>query len=161
MSNDLLKLNTPVVDVDLSATSKKTFMIKLGEGDIRPLKLDPSDLLFIKRLNEIYPKLQKRTEEAMAEFDIDEDKTTEEILSKTSDVLTQIDADMRKAMDEIFDTNVSEVCAPSGSMYDLFNGEFRFEHIIRALSKLYENNMSAEANKTMAKLKKHTAKYSS
>ena len=159
MPNDLLKTTQPIVDVDLSVTSKKTFNIKLSENEIRPLELDPSDLMFIKRLNEIYPRLQKNAESAMAELDIDDDKSTEEILSKTSEVLTKIDSDMRTAMDELFDTNVSEVCAPRGSMYDPFNGEFRFEHIIRALSKLYENNLDTEASKTMSKLKKHTDKY--
>ena len=156
--NDLLK-TAPTFDVDLSATSKKTFMIKLSENDIRPIELNPSDLMFVKRLNDIYPRLQQSAEKAMTELDIDEDKSTEEILSKTSEVLTNIDSDMRNAMDELFDTNVSEVCAPAGSMYDPFNGEFRFEIIIRALSKLYENNLDTEATKTMNKLKKHTAKY--
>lgn len=157
--NDLLK-QTPTFDADLTATSKKTFMIKLSENNIQPLELDPSDLMFIKRLNEIYPRLQKNAEQAMSNLNIDdEEKTTEEILSQTSDVLVAIDADMRSAMDELFDTNVSEVCAPTGSMYDPFNGEFRFEHIIKALSKLYENNLDSEASKIMSKLKKHTAKY--
>lgn len=159
MPNDLLKRNEPVVDVDLSATGKKTIMVKLKEGDIRPLELNPSDLMFITRLNKLYPELQRKADAAMAELDIDEDKSADEILAKASEILTQIDSDMRVAMDELFDTNVSEVCAPTGSMYDPFNGMFRFEHIIKALSSLYENNISAETSKTMAKLNKHTAKY--
>lgn len=159
MPNDLLKRNEPVVDIDLSATGKKTFMVKLKEGDIRPLELNPSDLMFITRLNKLYPELQRKADAAMAELDIDENKSADEILAKTSEVLTQIDSDMRVAMDELFDTNVSEVCASTGSMYDPFNGMFRFEYIIKALSALYENNISVETSKTMAKLNKHTAKY--
>ena len=159
MNTDLLKTNTPAFDVDLSETSKKTFMLKFGENDIRPLRLNPSDLMFVKRLNELYPKLQKDAEEAMGELDIDENKTSDEILSKTSEVLTRIDSEMREAIDKLFDTNVSEVCAPDGSMYDPINGKFRFEIIVEALSGLYESNLKLETAKTMDKLKKHTDKY--
>ena len=156
--NELIK-PAQHVDVDLSATGKQTFMIKLRENDIRPLELNPSDLLFIKRLNDIYPKLKADAEKAVSKMDIDENKSAEEILRESAEVLSEIDANMRAAMDEIFDSNVSEVCAPEGSMYDPFNGEFRFEHIINALSGLYENNLKKEAEKTMNKLKKHTGKY--
>lgn len=153
------KTVTPAFDIDLSETGKKAIKIKVAENDIRTLMLNTSDLLFVKRLNEIYPKLQKSAEEAMSKLDIDENKSTEEILANASEVLTTIDADMRNAMDSLFDTNVSEVCAPYGSMYDPINGEFRFEHITRALSTLFENNLDAEIKKTMDKLNKHTGKY--
>ena len=46
-----------------------------------------------------------------------------------------------------------------GSMYDLFNGKFRFEHIIEKLSDLYGNNMKDEFKAVNARVKKHTAKY--
>ncbi len=158
MTEDL-EIKTPEFDIDLSETSKKTFKIKLAEDDIRELKLDPSDLMFIKRLNEVYPRLQRNADEAMKELDIDENKSADEIIAKTSETLVKIDADMRKAVDELFDTNVSEICAPTGSMYDPINGQFRFEHIINSLSNLYETNLNKEINKTMKKLNKHTGKY--
>jgi hypothetical protein len=148
-----------IYDVDLSNTDKKTFMIKLGEDNIQPLRLNPTDLMFVKRLNSIYPRLRKNAEAAIKELEIDENKTSDEILAATSEVLDKIDSDMRSAMDELFDTNVSEVCAPSGSMYDPINGKFRFEHIIESLSDLYSNKLGTEVTKIMNKLSKHTNKY--
>ena len=62
-------------------------------------------------------------------------------------------------MDYLFDSNVSGICAPSGSMYDPFNGKYRFEHIIEILAGLYETDVTAGLNKMSARVKKHTDKY--
>ena len=62
-------------------------------------------------------------------------------------------------MDKLFDANVSETCAPSGTMFDPINGKFRFEHIIDVLSGLYESNMQSEIKKTASRIAKHTDKY--
>ena len=62
-------------------------------------------------------------------------------------------------MDYIFNSNVSELCAPDGSMYDPINGKFRFEHIIDTLAALYETDVSGEMNKLANRVKKHTDKY--
>lgn len=144
-------------DIDLSATRKKRFRI---DGDSnRYLELNTSDMGIISRLNDLYPRLQKLSQEA-AEKQFDKQETDNETaLAKISRTLVRIDTQMRQILDEIFDSNVSEVCAPSGSMFDPFNGEFRFEHIIDVLSKLYTNNLNDEFKKMSIKMKKHTSKY--
>jgi hypothetical protein len=59
----------------------------------------------------------------------------------------------------MFDAPVSAAAAPSGSMYDPFNGSFRYEHIITAVMKQYEDNLQSEFSKMEKQLKKHTDKY--
>ncbi len=144
-------------DIDLSVTRKKRFRID-GDNN-RYLELNTSDMSIITRLDNLYPKLQKLSQDAavkqLDKEETDEDKT----ISKISQALTKIDAQMRQILDEIFDSNVSEVCAPAGSMFDPFNGTFRFEHIIDVLTKLYENNLNAEYKQMAARMKKRTAKY--
>ena len=66
---------------------------------------------------------------------------------------------MRSIGDELFDSNVSEVCMPEGTSVDPINGEFRFEAIIRKLGKLYTDNFNAEFTKMKNNVSKHTAKY--
>ena len=66
---------------------------------------------------------------------------------------------MRAVIDYIFDTNASEVCAPSGSMYDPVNGTYRFVHIIETLSKLYHNGLDDEFQKVKNKVEAKTSKY--
>lgn len=144
-------------DIDLSPIRKKRF--RIDRDNNRYLELDTSDMTIVTRLENLYPKLEKLSQDAALQQLDKEDTDNEKSLEKISNALTRIDVQMRQVVDEIFDSNVSEVCAPSGSMFDPFNGEFRFEHIIDVLSKLYENNMNAEFKKMSDRMKKRTAKY--
>ena len=73
--------------------------------------------------------------------------------------IQDIDDKMREEIDFIFDAPVSKVCADGGSMYDPFEGMFRFEHIIDALSKLYETNLNSEFSKMKRRVSAKTSKY--
>ena len=66
---------------------------------------------------------------------------------------------MRQLIDYIFNSNVSEVCAPDGTMYDPIDGQFRFEHIINCLVALYENNIDLEVKQISNRVRKYTDKY--
>lgn len=140
-------------------TRKKRF--RIDHDDNRIVELDTSDLTLINRLEAIYPKLNEMASSVGKEFALPEDKelTTEEQLKLNSEALKKVDKQMRDALDELFDSNVSSICAPSGSMYDMFNGEFRFERIINVLSGLYVGNIKRESDKVMKRIKARTAKY--
>ena len=144
-------------EINLSAVRKKRFRID-GDNN-RYLELDTSDMGIITRLDNLYPKLQKLAQDASVK-QLDKDETdNERALTKISQALTRIDAQMRQLVDEIFDSNVSEVCVPSGTMFDPFNGVFRYEHIIDVISALYKDNIKTEFKKMATRMKKHTAKY--
>lgn len=146
------------VDIDLSPIRKKRFRIN-GDND-RILELNVSDLNIFVRLNEAYPKLDTLAHEAVEKLpDFDNETDDKETLDKISKVLKEIDDEMRRLIDFIFDAPVSKVCAPDGSMYDPFNGKLRFEHIMDTISALYENNLNAEVKKMTQRVNKHTAKY--
>lgn len=151
-----------IIDIDLSPIRKKRFRIN-GDRD-KILELNTSDMNIIPRLEESYPKLSKLVEEASDKIlaqteNIDEDSESDIELAPIADTLRDIDTEMRKWVDYIFDADVSKVCAENGSMYDPFNGKFRFEHIIDAISALYENNLKTEFDKVSNRVKKHTSKY--
>ena len=146
-----------IQDIDLSETRRKRFRID-GDND-RILELNTSDMGIIKRLNDLLPKLKSLQTDAAKELVFGDDMSDEEGMRVASDVLIRIDSDMRDIVDEIFDSNVSEVCAPEGSMYDPFNGKFRYEHIIETLVKLYEDNIKEETQKVAERVNKHTNKY--
>lgn len=145
--------------IDLTATRKKRFHVNRGSGDYGILELNTSDMSIINRLENLYPKLQKLSQDAAIKQLDKEGSDDERYTAKIAQALTKIDTEMRHIIDEIFDSNVSEVCAPYGSMMDPFNGDFRFEHIIDAISSLYENNINAEYKAMSEKMKKRTAKY--
>ena len=89
--------------------------------------------------------------------DIDDIK--DERITSFMDSFKTADSEIRAVMDSIFNSNVSEVCAPTGSMLDPINGKFRFEHIFDTLIPLYETDIASEMTKFNARIQKHTSKY--
>lgn len=146
-----------VGNIDLSVTKRKEFTIN---GDpTKILRLNTSDLSMITRLERLYPQLQELASNALASFDGEESDDVETFIAKTSDSLTKIDTEMRRLIDELFDSNVSEMCAPEGTMYDPIEGKLRFEYIIEVLAQLYERDLKAEVEKTTAHISRYTSKY--
>ena len=155
-------ITNDVVDISLSAMRKKR--IRLDGDDNRIIELNTSDLNILSRLKEAYPKLVSFTQEAVNKWPDTEIADGENIYESTelNDViiiLQDIDKKMRDLIDYIFDSEIADICAPFGSMYDPVNGEFRFEHIINTLSTLYESDLSSELKKMSTRINKHTSKY--
>jgi hypothetical protein len=153
--------NDDIQDIDLSAIKKKRFRINGDPNKI--LELNTSDLSITSRLSKSYEKLNKYMDEVGKELqavpDSGEEELSEDQERLVEENLAKIDAKMREEIDYIFDAPVSEVCADEGSMYDPFNGMFRFEHIIDAITKLYENNLNSEFNKMKRRVSAKTSKY--
>ena len=167
---------------DISLSNKKSF--RLDGDNNRIIYLDTSDMNLLVRLEETYPEIRKLAVEAVerlastavskdipedeesgadsdVEAEVPEDDTEPKTprLSKLSMTLKDIDAIMREKLNYIFASDIADTCEPTGNMYDLVGGEFRFEHIIEVLTKLYANNITAEYKKMQERVKKHTAKY--
>ena len=139
-----------VVDIDLSVTKKKQF--RIDKDDNRIIELNTSDMSILSRLQDSYPKLDALSAKAMNLSDDDPVETTVEVLN-------DIDKEMRQILNFIFDSDIADVCAPDGSMFDMFNGEFRFEHIVSVLVGLYEENIDKEYKLMVKNVRKHTDKY--
>lgn len=144
-----------IQNIDLSVFKKKKFSINGDPNKI--IELDISDLNIITRIKEQYPKLEKIAE-SIDDFQKD-GLSDAELISDASDKLKEADTKMREVIDTIFDSNVSEVCVPTGSMYDPINGRFRYDHLIDTLIKLYDENLTKELKKVKLNISKHTDKY--
>ena len=143
--------------LDLSSLQKTRISVKNGD-DIRDLYLNLSDMNIIVRFKEKYSTLQELESKAFSTMATSSEDGIEKLL-ELGDALKEVDTEMRECIDYIFDSNVSEVCAPFGSMYDIVDGEMRCEHIVDAISGLYESNIHEETKKLEKRLKKHTSKY--
>lgn len=152
-----VKTEEDIIDLDLSPIKKRKIRIN-GDRD-KVIELNLSDMNIIPRLNKVYPKLQELSKEATSFSEEELSDNTEEGLAQFAEKLETIDAKMCSLIDELFDSPVSEICKDGGNMYDPFGGEFRFEHVIGALAKLYENNFSSEFAQMKQRVKKHTSKY--
>lgn len=136
-----------VIDLNIDGIKRTSFRINGDNNSI--LELNLSDLELGNRLEEGYKKIQA---ELTKISDLPED-------ADISAELKKADKFMREQLDYIFDSNVSEVCGKGGTMYDMKDGSYRFEHIITALLGLYKNNMNEEYERIKKRIEKHTGKY--
>lgn len=149
--------NNDIQDINLSSLNKKRFRID-GDNN-RIIELNTSDAGFIVRLNQLYPKMKKIGDELSVKINNQSSIKDDDSLGEIAEIIIGLDNDLKAMVDELFDSNVSEVCMPEGTSVDPINGEFRFEAIIRKLGKLYVDNFNAEFTKMKNNVSKHTAKY--
>lgn len=147
-----------LIDINIGGIEKKRFRINGDDNKI--LELNTSDLNIASRFSEAYPALIE-CEKQVTELQESANEDTDELdsISMFSEKLKSIDTKMKELMDFIFDSNVSEICAGNGSMYDPLDGYMRYEVIIDRLSDLYTDNLGKEMKKVQSRMKTHTAKY--
>lgn len=142
-------MDKDVIDIEFKELQKKRF--RLDRDNNRIIELDTSDMSTIRRLEEIYPKMMTMVNEAHTRIADD----TEDVL----ETLERIDKEMRDMIDYAFNSKVADKACPEGTLYDPFNGKFRFEYIMDKLIGLYDSNLKSEYNMMQKRVNKHTAKY--
>lgn len=157
--NDIKANNSNgIIDLSLGISRQR---IRIDGDDEKILLLNLSDLGIVDRLNEAYPKL-KDLEEEFSKIKTEEssnDEESETSFSVFGKQLKTVDDKMRELIDYVFDSNVSEVCVGTSSMCSIRDGYFFYEIIIDSLSKLYNTEISKEANAVVDRINKHTNKY--
>lgn len=142
--------------IDISLASEKT-KIRIDGDDNRIIELDTSDMTVLKRLQDIYPRLN---ELGIKGFEIDDgDEYSEEALKAMTTALDAIDKEMRELVDYIFNSKIADVCVPEGAMYNMQNGEFKFERILDVLFGLYAEDIQKEFGLMSDRMKERTSKY--
>lgn len=154
--------NQEVVDINLEGSRRKRF--RIDKDDNRILELDTTDLSIIDRFQKKYNEMIELIDNAFKNVSTDavtkeDGEMDTEYIDSVIGSISDVNIKMREIIDQIFNSNVSEVCAPFGSMLDPINGKFRFEHIFDTLIPLYENDIDAEMKKMNARVQKHTSKY--
>jgi len=149
-------MSNAIKDISFASIRKERF--RIDEDDDRIIELNTSDLGIITRLEESYPKLNELDAKVKNVITNTEDDVDLNV-SSFGPLLKEIDEDMRSIVDYIFDSDVSAKCAPFGNMFDLINGQCRYEHVISTLLKLYDAKLESEAKKTKNRMNAHTSKY--
>lgn len=154
--------NTQTVDIDLDLSKLRRKRIRIDGDDNRILELDTSDLGVISRLKDLQPKLDELTKEG-EELSLIGDLSEDENFDNLADKFKALDNKMREIIDTLFQSNVSEICAPTGSMLDPISGVYRWEVILDSLINLYNDTIKKETKKAedrnVAGVKAHTSKY--
>lgn len=160
--------DTPVNgNIDLGFSPKKKRFSVGGDPNII-IEFDPSDLGVVSRLSKAIPRfnaLQSRWEEinnlAENSQNVDEDSDVLETAKAFSDKLDGIEKEVRDIIDEVFDGEVADKLLGNSSAFSPVNGLFKYEHIITAMLKCFEQNIQDEAPKFNARKvsQKYTHKY--
>lgn len=152
-----VKVDKPIDAIlDLSATRKKRICI---DGDVnRVIEVNTGDLGIIQRLNNLASRIEALSSKYI-DIKFDDSLEEKESTAEFEKAINSMDAEMRDMVDELFQTNVCDVCVPDGTMWDMFNGHFRYEIIVEQLINLCADTIQAETKKTMDRLHKYTNKY--
>lgn len=145
--------------IDLALEPVKRSKIRVNGDQNKIIELNLSDMGIVGRLKTAYKNLQELSKQVAGLADELDGKSDEETMELMDSRLKELDAKMRAEIDTLFDYPVSAVCVPYGTMYDPHDGEFTYEHIIDALSTLYNNNFNKEFKLMKARVQKHTDKY--
>lgn len=148
-------MNNNVIDLSLSIKKK----IRIDGDDNRVIELNTSDMGIIDRINKLSDKMLELSEKFVTtkyDDDLEERQVDGEALAEE---IKLIDSEMRKIVDDLFQSPIADVCVPDGTMFDLSNGQFMYEILIEKLLTLYADNIKSETEKTMKRIHKHTDKY--
>ena len=163
---DTTNTNEQILNLDLSSTAKKKVVVNGNENDA--FYINTSDFGIygrlqdgVKKLYDLLITMRERLKDVSESEDVDEnnEEQTDAFDTKLTNVMKDTDAEMRSIVDGIFNAPVSDICAPDGYMFDMFEGQLRFEYIISAITKLYENNINAEFYKIKSRINSKLPSY--
>ena len=153
-------------NIDLGySTKKKRFSVG---GDVNNVvELDTSDLGVANRLSrsmkdfkDIENKWNALNESADTIINTDDLDAAMTSTEDFSNQFEELEKQVRKIIDEVFDSDVADKCLGNSSAFSPVNGYFKYEHIITALLNCYEQQIKDEAPKFNArKINKYTNKY--
>ena len=140
-----------VIDLNISGIEKTKVRINGRNDSI--LELNLSDFNISERIEKGYAKLNAEITK-LADVDLDNIEDNAEI----NKLLKDTDNVMRDTIDYIFDSNVSEVCCKTGTMFDIVDGTYKFERILEALTALYSENINNEYKSVKKRIQKKALK---
>lgn len=158
MENNVINLNlsaTKGTTVQVNGDPNASFVLNLSDFGIYARLTDG-----LEQLYELFVELKtKMGEVAENEEPVESEEVSGDDASKFIDIMKEMDGKMRNIVDYIFSAPVSDVCAPNGYMFDLFEGQLRFEYIINELTKLYEQNINKEFYKVKSRINEKLPNY--
>ena len=148
-----------IIDIDLAVAKRKKFRLN-GDNNLI-IELNIADMGIVSRISEATPKLAKLQEKAIKigekSAEENEGDATKAIEAFGKD-LKEIDKEMRDIIDFVFDADISAKCAKDGTMYDLIDGQFRYDYIIEKFMNLYADNIQKEYKAVRNRVNKYAKK---
>ena len=150
-------MGTTLKNIALNVQKKETFVI--NDDESKTIELLTSDMGIVSRFSESIDAINKLVASLDSLSYDSESEDSEASFVQFGKDFKELDHKMCDIIDYIFDYPVSEVCTYGGTMFDLMDGQFRFETIIDTLFQLYDNTINTESAKLKKRIESHTDKY--
>lgn len=144
-----------IVDINIGMSKKRPFRINGDPNKI--IRLNVADMGVGMRLQTAYENLMRMMEEIASLGS--KEKLSDDEQKLTLKKMEELNEQMKEQVDYIFNEPVADKCCDGGTMWDPYDGMFRFEHIIDALLGLYENNFTHEFEKMRKKVNTRITEY--
>ena len=142
------KTEEEIIDISIAPIKKQKFRINGDPNKV--IELNLTDINIASRMEEGLKNIAEHIQK-LSEINMNEQDATSQI--------KEIDKNIRKEVDFIFDYPVSDKCSDGGTMVDPKNGVLRYEHIMESLLSMYAKSIQNEYRKLNNRIKKHTEKY--
>lgn len=159
-------------NIDLGFSTKKKRFSVGGDPNV-VIEFDPSDLGVANRLSKALPKFKELEDEwkdlnaeaeSLETTNIEDEQgaeTAKTTIESISIKLDKLEKDVRDLLDNVFDSAVADKLLGNSSAFSPVNGYLKYEHIITAMLKCFEQHVQDEAPKFNARkvTQKYTHKY--
>ena len=140
------------------AQTKKKYAID-GEKN-RILEIDLQDISITSRIKPAMEKTERVQSNWDGLRDLDPDNLTEDEAAQLEAAYEKAEAEMREAIDYLFNANVSEVMLKDTSAFTPVNGRLKYDILVSALSEKYGDTIKREMGKfNVGKVNKRVQKY--
>lgn len=121
----------------------------------RIIRFNPADFGIIERINNAYKEIEKVQNE-VPDIELNNDGSPVDMLSAAAEAVSKVDNTIKKQMDYIFDSPVSDVVFGNQSPLSMVKGVPYYERFLNAVVPIIEKEVKAEQEASRKRIEKYT-----
>lgn len=119
------------------------------------IRFNPADFGIIERINNAYKEIEKVQNE-VPDIELNNDGSPVDMLSAAAEAVSKVDNTIKKQIDYIFDSPVSDVVFGNQSPLSMVKGVPYYERFLNAVVPIIEKEVKAEQEASRKRIEKYT-----
>lgn len=119
------------------------------------IRFNPADFGIIERINNAYKEIEKVQNE-VPDIELNNDGSPVDMLSNAAEVVSKVSNTIKKQIDYIFDSPVSDVVFGNQSPLSMVKGVPYYERFLNAVVPIIEKEVKAEQEASRKRIEKYT-----